>query len=75
MQRTVNMHEAKSTLSQLVKRAEAGEDVLIARNGKAVVRLTRIRPEKLKLPWGALHGKMAMTDDFDAPLDVMKDYL
>ena len=69
------MHEAKSTLSQLVKRAEAGEDVLIARNGKAVVRLTRIRAEKPKLPWGALHGKMSMTDDFDAPLDVMKEYV
>ncbi len=68
------MHEAKSTLSQLVKRAEAGEDVLIARNGKAVVRLTRIPAKtKPKLPWGALHGRM--TDDFDAPLDVMKDYI
>ena len=69
------MHEAKSTLSQLVKRAEGGEDVLIARNGKPVVRLTRIHQEKPKLPWGALRGQMKMLDDFDAPLEVMKDYL
>jgi prevent-host-death family protein len=69
----VNMHEAKSTLSQLVKRAEAGEDVIIARNGKPVVRLTRIPALKRKLPWGALHGTMA--EDFDAPLDEFKDYL
>ena len=69
------MHEAKSTLSQLVKRAEAGEDVVIARNGKPVVRLTRIQGEKPKLPWGALRGKMRMMDNFDEPLEAMKDYL
>jgi len=67
------MHKAKSSLSQLVKRAEAGEDVIIARNGKPVVRLTRIKTSKPKLPWGALHGTMA--DDFDAPLEEMKDYV
>ena len=67
------MHKAKSSLSQLVKRAESGEDVIIARNGKPVARLTRIKEPRPKLPWGALHGKMA--DDFDAPLDEMKDYL
>lgn len=73
MATAVNMHEAKSSLSQLVKRAEAGEDVIIARNGKPVARLTRIKVSKPKLPWGALHGTIA--DDFDAPLDEMKDYL
>jgi len=35
----VNMHEAKTRLSQLVKRVEQGEEVVIARNGKPVVRL------------------------------------
>lgn len=70
----VNMHKAKSSLSQLVKRAEAGEDVIIARNGKPVARLTRIQVEKPKLPWGALKGGW-IADDFDAPLDVMKDYV
>ena len=71
----VNMHEAKSTLSQLVKRAEAGEDVIIARNGKPVVRLTRIKKSAPKLPWGIFKGKIRMADDFDAPLEEFKDYL
>jgi len=71
----VNMHKAKSSLSQLVKLAEAGEDVFIARNGKAVVRLTCIEAVKPELPWGALRGKMRMSDDFDAPLDEMKEYV
>jgi len=73
MAAAVNMHEAKSSLSRLVKRAERGEDILIARNGIPVARLTRLKESKPKLPWGALHGKMA--DDFDAPLECMKDYV
>lgn len=73
MATAVNMHKAKSSLSQLVKLAESGKDVIIARNGKPVARLTRIQASRPKLPWGALHGKIA--DDFDAPLDEMKDYL
>lgn len=75
MATSVNMHEAKSTLSALVKRAEAGEEILIARNGKAVVRLTRIKPAKRQLPWGALHGKIGMMDNFDDPLEEMKGYV
>jgi len=69
----VNMLKAKSSLSQLVKRAEAGEDVIIARNRKPVVRLTRLKPAKSQLPCGALHGWIA--DDFDAPMEEMKDYV
>lgn len=69
------MHKAKSSLSQLVKRVEAGEDVLIARNGKPVVRLTRIHASKPELPWGVFRGKMQIADDFDEPLEEMKDYV
>ena len=75
MVNAVNMHKAKSSLSQLVKLAEAGQDVLIARNGKPVVRLTRIKASKPKLPWGVFKGKMTMAEDFDAPLEEMKDYV
>ena len=42
MSRTVNMHEAKTTLSRLVERACAGEDIVIARNGKPLVRLVPV---------------------------------
>jgi prevent-host-death family protein len=70
----VNMHEAKSSLSQLVKKAEAGEEILIARNGVPVARLTGIKTSKPKLPWGVLRGKMWIAEDFDAPLEDMKDY-
>ncbi len=55
--RKVNIHEAKTTLSQLVEAAEAGEKVVLARAGKPVVELVRLRKKKgIKL--GGLEGKL-----------------
>jgi prevent-host-death family protein len=46
MSRTVNMHEAKTRLSQLVAEIEAtGEDIVLARNGKPVAKIVKLRPE------------------------------
>ena len=74
MATVVNMQEAKSSLSRLVKRAAAGEEIVIANHGKPVARLTRVpEPPKKKIPWGKFKGTIA--DDFDAPLEVLKDYL
>jgi prevent-host-death family protein len=42
--KTVNVHEAKTALSQLLADVERGEDIVIARNGVPVARLTAIRP-------------------------------
>jgi prevent-host-death family protein len=42
--KTVNVHEAKTTLSQLLADVQQGEEVVIARNGVPVARLTAIQP-------------------------------
>jgi prevent-host-death family protein len=62
----VNIHEAKTHLSKLVERAEAGEEIVIARSGKPVAMLTPL-PEKTQEPrkLGALKGKIWIADDFD----------
>jgi prevent-host-death family protein len=65
---TVNMFEAKTQLSKLVERVERGEDVIIARAGKPVARLTQLRPEKKPIVFGLLKGKIHVPDDFDDPL-------
>jgi prevent-host-death family protein len=69
---TVNMHEAKTTLSRLVKRALAGEEVVIAKDGKPLVKLVPIRvPEASHQP-GRLRGRLRMAPDFDrTPEDVI----
>ena len=52
----VNVHEAKTHLSRLLAQVEAGEEVVIARNGKPVARLAPMR-ERGKRQFGAMKGK------------------
>ena len=56
--KTVNVHEAKTTLSALLAEVEKGEDVVIARNGQPIARLTRIEAKKKPVPgeWLSLPG-------------------
>lgn len=68
------MHEAKTKLSQLVARAEAGEDIIIARRGKPAVRLTPVTPtSSMAAVRGALRGQVTMADDFDELPDGFAD--
>ena len=64
----VNIHEAKTNLSQLVEAALAGEEVVIARAGKPAVQLVPYRQPGRKRRLGAMRGKIRIADDFDAPL-------
>jgi len=74
MSRVVNMHEAKTTLSHLVERAEAGEDIVIARNGKPVARLVPIvGTNSLAGVHGALRGRIHISEDFDDLPDDVAD--
>jgi prevent-host-death family protein len=65
MAEIVNMHEAKSSLSRLVERALAGEEVVIARNGEPLVRLVPVSKEpKRRIP-GRSKGKIWISPDFE----------
>lgn len=65
---TFNTFEAKTQLSKLIQMAEQGEEVIIARAGKPVVRMSRHTPEKKPIQFGSLKGKIWIADDFDDPL-------
>ena len=64
---TVNVHEAKTNLSRLLAQVEAGEDVVIARNGKPVARLVGYRPRGIP-QFGAWKGRISIDDRFFDPL-------
>jgi prevent-host-death family protein len=69
MSRQVNMHEAKSTLSQLVAAALAGEDVIIANKGKPQVRLVAVEAKPARPAPGSFKTLgFLIADDFDDPL-------
>ena len=60
-----NIHDAKAKLSELIKRAIAGEEVVIARAGEPMVRLTPVRHDLTPRQGGQLKGKIWIADDFD----------
>jgi prevent-host-death family protein len=64
----INVYEAKTHLSKLIEQAAAGKDLVIARGGKPVARLTRLAKPARKLRFGVLKGKVKVAKDFDAPL-------
>jgi prevent-host-death family protein len=64
----VKIHDAKTNLSRLIERACAGEDVVIARGDKPVVRLVPIGPVKGRRVPGAWRGKISVGPEFFDPL-------
>ncbi len=72
----VNIYEAKTRLSQLVDEAASGRDVVIARAGRPIVRLTRLREPTRKRRLGILNGKFRIPEDFNRPLpdDVLRPF-
>lgn len=62
----VNVYEAKTHLSQLLDRAAAGEEIVIARAGRPIARLVGLGSAALerRIP-GGWRGKVSMTEDFD----------
>ena len=64
---TVNVHEARSNLSRLLRQVEAGEEVTIARNGKPVARLVPCE-RRGRRRFGSMKGLLSIDDSFFDPL-------
>jgi prevent-host-death family protein len=63
----VNVHEAKTRFSRLLRRVAAGEEITIANRGVPVARLVPVLAEANR-KLGLFRGQMTIPDDFDAPL-------
>ena len=59
----VNTHEAKSRLSELIREAEAGSNVLVARNGRPVAKIIAWPPARSSRTLGAWAGRVQVLDD------------
>ena len=60
MTQTVNVHDAKTHLSRLLERAEAGEEIVIARAGRPVARLVPYDNERPKRVFGRFRGQIVI---------------
>jgi prevent-host-death family protein len=68
MAKPVNIYDAKTRLSELVDRAQNGEEIVIAKAGRPVARLIALREAPVERRPGRLRGRIWMAPDFDEPL-------
>lgn len=66
-----NIYQAKTNLSQLVAQALAGNEVIIAKAGKPVVKLVPYAVEKKPRTFGKFKGQISVSDDFDEEDEVI----
>jgi prevent-host-death family protein len=73
---TINLYEAKTKLSELVERAAAGEEIIIAKAGRPLARLVPLAKRTTPRPLGLLAGQVWIGPDFDDPLpdEIMRHF-
>ncbi len=68
MIKVINIHEAKTHLSRIIDEVAAGREVVIAKSGKPMARLSPITESVKKKRLGLLKGRISVPDDFNVPL-------
>ncbi len=64
----MNIHQAKTHLSRLLRRVAAGEEIVIAKAGRPIARLVPFTERREDRRLGTERGRIIVADDFDAPL-------
>jgi prevent-host-death family protein len=68
----VSVAEAKNRFSELLRSVEAGEEVLITRNGKPVAQLVPLPRARRTVRFGTMRGQIHLKPGWDAPIDINK---
>jgi antitoxin (DNA-binding transcriptional repressor) of toxin-antitoxin stability system len=73
---TYDIQKTSIHLSRLLKDVASGKDVIIAKAGKPLVLVSRIKARKPKIRFGILKGKAKISKDFNAPLpdDLLSEF-
>ena len=71
--KTINIHEAKTHLSQIIERVARGESVIIGKAGKPMAVLSPYKATQAPRKPGSMKGKIHVADDFDAVDDLIAD--
>lgn len=70
-----NIHEAKTHFSRLIEQAMRGDEVVIAKAGRPLVRLVPVAHDRARVPGGGKGLIEFMADNFDAPLDDFAEHM
>jgi antitoxin (DNA-binding transcriptional repressor) of toxin-antitoxin stability system len=71
----VTIHEAKTYLSRLINKVLRGEEVIIARGKKPLVKIVALKDDLPERELGHAKGKIVIASDFDGPLEDFKEYM
>ncbi len=71
---TFNIAEAKARFSELVERALAGDEVIVARDNKPLLKLVPLDDHHRRRKPGSARGQIWVAPDFDAVLDDFEGY-
>jgi prevent-host-death family protein len=71
---SVNIHEAKTQFSKLVRRAEEGEEIVVRRGKEPVARIAPLEKRGGVRGFGSMKGEIWIADDFDEPLPEFAEY-
>lgn len=74
MATSVSIHEAKTQFSKLIRRAEAGEEIVVRRGRNPVARIAPLKPGGGVRGRGSLKGAIRIAEDFDAPLEEFAEH-
>ena len=66
----VSIAEAKNKLPSLIRALEAGEQIVITRNGRPVAQLAPPPPGRRPVRFGAMHGRIRLNPGWDDPIDL-----
>jgi prevent-host-death family protein len=66
----VSIAEARNRLTQLIRAVEAGESVVITRNGVPVAQIAPPPPERRKVRFGSMRGRIRLDPGWDKPVDL-----
>ena len=72
----IDVHADETSLSRLVERAAAGEEIVIAKAGKPIAKLVAPDQAPRERVLGTLAGRLRIPDDFDAPLpeEILREF-
>jgi prevent-host-death family protein len=71
----ITVNEASQHLSDLIEAALGGDEIIIMKDNQPVVKLIPVLPVKIRPKFGSAKGMIKMSDDFDEPLEELKDYM
>jgi len=71
----VNIHQAKTNLSKLIKKVVNGEEVIIAKGNIPIAKLVSLKSPNPKRKLGTARGSLRISPDFDLPLEDFGEYI